>query len=121
MNIKPIRTDADYRAALQELGVFFDNDPDNATQDEADRCEVLAALVEQYEAKHCPIDPPDPIEAIKFRMEQGGLTVKDMGGIIGRPNRVYEVFSGKRPLSLAMIRRLHSELGISADILIRTV
>ena len=83
------------------------------------RAEVLAALVEQYEATHYPIDPPHPIEAIKFRMEQEGLTVKDMGGIIGKPNRVYEVFNGTRPLTLAMIRRLHEKLGIPADILIQ--
>lgn len=117
--LKPIRNEADYRAALQLLGAFFDNDPDSAPQEEADYFEILAVLVENYEARHYPIAPPTPVEAIKFRMEQMGLEAKDMGGIIGRPNRVYEILSGTRPLSLAMIRRLHEQLGIPADTLIQ--
>ena len=116
---QPIRNEAEYRAALAVLSRFFDSNPDAANQESSDYHEVLAALVEQYEAAHYPIDPPHPIEAIKFRMEQEGLTVKDMGGIIGKPNRVYEVFNGTRPLTLAMIRRLHEKLGIPADILIQ--
>ena len=116
---QPIRNEAEYRAALAVLSRFFDSNPDTASQENSDYHEVLAALVEQYEATHYPIDPPHPIEAIKFRMEQEGLTVKDMGGIIGKPNRVYEVFNGTRPLTLAMIRRLHEKLGIPADILIQ--
>jgi len=79
---------------------------------------VAQALVQAYEARHYPIDAPDPVEAIKFRMEQSGLTVKDLEPIIGRPNRVYEVLSRKRPLTLAMIRRLHRSLGIPAEVLI---
>lgn len=117
--IKPLRTEADYQDALKLLGAFFDSNPDNATQEEADYFEVLADLINIYESAHYPIEPPEPIEAIKFRMEQLGLEIKDMDGIIGKPNRVYEVFNGKRPLTLAMIRRIHDKLGISADVLIR--
>jgi HTH-type transcriptional regulator/antitoxin HigA len=79
---------------------------------------ILATLVQAYEARHFPIGAPDPVEAIKFRMEQGGLTVKDLESIIGRSNRVYEVLNHKRPLTLAMIRRLHRSLGIPAEVLI---
>ena len=117
--LKPIRSEADYQAALASLGAFFDRNPDTAPQAEADYFEVLAALVESYEEAHYPVAPPTPIEAIKFRMEQMGLEVKDMDGIIGKPNRVYEVLNGTRPLSLTMIRRLHEKLGISADTLIQ--
>ncbi|MBQ9601529.1 MAG: transcriptional regulator [Neisseriaceae bacterium] len=116
--LKPIKTENEYKAALKALGAFFDNNPDNADQDTADYFEVLATLVETYEKEHYPIDPPNPTEAIKFRMEQSGLTVKDLTNIFGRTNRAYEVLNGKRPLSLAMIRKLKTELGISADILI---
>ena len=75
-------------------------------------------LVEAYERKHYPISPPDPIEAIKFRMDQNGISVKDLEPLIGKSNRVYEVLNRKRPLTLAMIRRLHSALGIPAEVLI---
>jgi len=87
-------------------------------RDEGDRLDVLTTLVQAYEAQHHPVPPPDPIEAIKFRMEQQGLTVADMRSYIGPPHRVYEVLSRKRALSLAMIRRLHSGLGIPAESLI---
>jgi HTH-type transcriptional regulator/antitoxin HigA len=80
---------------------------------------VLATLVDAYEAEHHPIDPPDPIEAIKFRMEQQGLTRKDLERLLGTRTRVSEVLNRKRNLSIAMIRRLHAELGISAEVLIR--
>ena len=116
--LKPIKTESEYKNALKALGAFFDNNPDQADTDTADYFEVLATLVERYEQEHYPIDPPDPIEAIKFRMEQKGLTVKDLTNIFGRPNRAYEVLNGKRPLSLAMIRKIKTELGISADTLI---
>ncbi|KPN73230.1 type II toxin-antitoxin system HigA family antitoxin [Neisseria sp. 74A18] len=117
--IKPLKTEADYQKALKLLGDFFDREPDTAPKEEADYFEVLVDLVGIYESNHYPIEPPEPIEAIKFRMEQLGLDVKDMDGIIGKPNRVYEVFNGKRPLTLAMIRRIHDKLGISADVLIK--
>lgn len=117
MNIHPIRTDKDYKAALHELSTYFDNEPTPGTED-GDRFEILATLVEAYEAKHFPIEAPDPIEAIRFRMEQGGLTVKDLVPSIGQPNRVYEVLSRKRGLTLEMIRNLHRNLGIPAESLI---
>lgn len=118
MDIRPIYTDADHQAALRVLSAYFDNEPEPGTP-EGDRFEVLLTLVEAYEAKHFPIDLPDPIEAIKFRMEQAGLTPKDLVPAIGRLNRVYEILARKRPLTLSMIWRLHTMLGIPAESLIR--
>lgn len=118
MDIRPIHTDADYKSALRELSAYFDNEPAPETPD-GDRFDVLLTLVEAYEAKHFPIDLPDPVEAIKFRMEQAGLTPKDLVPAIGRLNRVYEILTRKRPLTLNMIWRLHSQFGIPADSLIR--
>ncbi|MBP2670228.1 MAG: transcriptional regulator [candidate division NC10 bacterium] len=117
VDIRPIRTEADYQAALQEISCLMAEDPMPET-DEGDRLDVLTTLVQAYEAQHHPVPPPDPIEAIKFRMEQQGLTVADMRPYIGPPHRVYEVLSRKRALSLTMIRRLHSGLGIPAESLI---
>ena len=117
MNIHPIRTKADYKRALREVSAYFDDEPEPGSA-EGDRFEILTTLVEVYEAKHFPIDAPDPIEAIRFRMEQGGLTVKDMVPSIGQPNRVYEVLNRKRGLTLEMIRNLHRNLGIPAESLI---
>jgi HTH-type transcriptional regulator/antitoxin HigA len=118
MDIHPIRTEADYRAALELVSQGFDNEPEPGTP-EGDRFEILLTLIAAYEAAHFPVDLPDPLEAIRFRMEQGGLAPKDLTPIFGRLNRVYEVLSGKRPLTLAMIRKLHGALGISAECLIR--
>lgn len=117
MNIHPIRTKKDYKTALRELSAYFDNEPAPGTED-GDRFEILATLVEAYEAKHFPVEAPDPIEAIRFRMEQAGLTVKDLVPSIGQPNRVYEVLNRKRGLTLEMIRNLHRNLGIPAESLI---
>lgn len=117
MNIHPIRTKADYKSALREVSAYFDNEPEPGSA-EGDRFEILTTLLEAYEAKHFPIDAPDPIEAIRFRMEQGGLTVKDLVPSIGQPNRVYEVLNRKRGLTLEMIRNLHRNLGIPAESLI---
>ena len=114
----PIQTEADYTAALAELEAFFDNNPDAADTETAAYFGALSDLVCAYEKKHAPIDPPDPIEAIKFRMQQNGLSVSDMQPYIGRASRVYEILNRKRPLSLSMIRRLHARLGIPADVLI---
>ncbi len=86
-----------------------------------DRLDVLATLIEAYEAEHYPMDPPDPIEAIKFRMEQQALTRKDLEKILGTRTRVSEVLNRKRGLSINMIRALHQKLGISADVLIRSI
>jgi HTH-type transcriptional regulator/antitoxin HigA len=117
MDIHPIRTKADHRAALRQISALMETDPEPGTP-EGDRLDILATLVQAYEARHFPIGAPDPVEAIKFRMEQSGLTVKDLEPIIGRSNRVYEVLNRKRPLTLAMIRRLHRSLGIPAEVLI---
>ena len=117
MNIHPIRTKADYKRALREVSAYFDNEPEPGSAD-GDRFEILTTLVEAYESKHFPIEAPDPIEAIRFRMEQGGLTVKDLVPSIGQPNRVYEVLNRKRGLTLEMIRNLHRNLGIPAESLI---
>ena len=116
MDLKPIRTEQDYEAALAEIGRLWGA---RAGTVEGDRLDVLATLIDAYEAKHHPMDPPDPIEAIKFRMEQQGLTRKDLERLLGTRTRVSEVLNRKRGLSIAMIRRLHEELGISAEVLIR--
>jgi HTH-type transcriptional regulator/antitoxin HigA len=118
VNIDLIKTQASYKAALKEVSALVDMDPAEGT-DEGDRLEVLSLLVEAYEAKHFPINAPDAIEAIKFRMEQNGLTANDMVKFIGAKNRTYEVLAKKRPLSISMIRRLHSGLGIPAEVLIK--
>ncbi|MFT7723398.1 MAG: transcriptional regulator [Roseateles sp.] len=119
MNIRPIHTAADHQAALREISALMaaEHDPESGTP-EGDRLDILATLVQAYEARHMPIEPPDPVEAIKFRMEQSGLSVKDLEPLIGKSNRVYEVLNRKRPLTLPMIRRLHHSLGIPAEILI---
>ncbi|MCO7489345.1 MULTISPECIES: helix-turn-helix domain-containing protein [Stenotrophomonas] len=117
MNIHPIRTEDDYENALRMISAYVDNEPEPGSED-GDRFEILVTLVEAYEAKHYPIEPPDPIDAIRFRMEQGGLTVKDLVPSIGQLNRVYEVLNRKRGLTLEMIRKLHRNLGIPAESLI---
>ena len=117
MEITPIRTETDYRAALHVVSQLVDRDPSPDTP-EGERLDVLSTLIEAYERKHHPIDLPDPVEAIKFRMDQAGLSIKDLEPMIGQPNRVYEVLSRKRPLTLRMIRNLNKGLGISAQVLI---
>ncbi len=114
--VRPIRTKRDYEAALKEVERLWGA---KAGSSDGDRLDVLATLVDAYEAEHYPMDPPDPVEAIKFRMEQQGLTRRDLEEIIGTRTRIAEVLNRKRGLSIAMIRRLHERLGISADVLIR--
>jgi HTH-type transcriptional regulator/antitoxin HigA len=116
--VRPIRSEGDYQGALAELGRLWGA---KAGTVEGDRLDVLATLIDAYENEHEPMDPPDPIEAIKFRMEQQGLTRRDLEPIIGSRARVAEVLNRKRDLSIAMIRRLHDRLGISAEVLIRPV
>ena len=117
MDIRPIHTETDYRATLKEISGLMASDPAVGTP-QGDRLDILATLVQAYEERHFPIGAPDPVEAIKFRMEQSGLSVKDLEPLIGKSNRVYEILNRKRPLTLAMIRRLHQALGIPAEVLI---
>jgi HTH-type transcriptional regulator/antitoxin HigA len=116
--VRPIRTEADYEAALAEIDHLLDATEGSA---EAERLELLSILVEAYEEVHHPIDPPDPIDAIRFRMEQQGLSRRDLEAYIGSRARVSEILNRQRPLTLAMIRRLHRGLGIPADSLIQTL
>jgi HTH-type transcriptional regulator/antitoxin HigA len=116
MNIKPIKTKTDYRSALKTIESLMTAKPNTR---EGEHVDVLVTLIEAYERKHFPLELPDPIEAIKFTMEQRGLGVKDLVPIIGATNRVYEVLNHKRPLTLRMIWRLHKQLGIPAESLIR--
>ncbi len=116
MNIRPIRNGADYRSTLKEIELLM---MAKLGTPEGERLDVLATLVEAWERKHFPMDLPDPIEAIRFVMDQRDLTVKDLEPLIGRSNRVYEVLARKRPLTLKMIWKLHTVLGIPAESLIR--
>jgi len=118
MHLKPIKTEADYEAALRKIERLWGAGEGTP---EGDRLEILATLVEAYEGAHFPMDPPDPIEAIKFRLEQQGEDQRTLIGIIGNRTRVYEILRRDRPLSLAMIRSLNKHLRIPAEILIRPV
>src|SRR5712691_318240 len=116
-DVKPIRTKKDYEAALSDIERLWGA---KSGTPEGDRLDVLATLVDAYEAVHFPMDPPDPIEAIRFRMEQRGMTRKDLEPLIASiGSGVAEVLNRKRSLSIGMIRRLHAQLGISAEVLIR--
>ena len=116
MKIKPIRTDADHHRALREIERLW-GAPERTPQ--GDALDVLITLVNAYEEQRWPIGPPDPIEAIRFRLEQQGKDVRALVGVIGSRSRVYEVMRGRRPLSLRMIRALHEKFGIPAEVLIR--
>jgi len=116
MEIKPIRTEADYQSALEEIERLFDATPNTP---EGDRLEVLTALVEVYEDKHYSIPLPDPIEAIEYHMASRGLSRRDLESYIGSRARVSEILNRKRRLSLNMIRKLEAGLGIPAEILIQ--
>ncbi len=116
MDIRPIKTETDYRATLQQIEGLMSAETGSP---EGDRLDVLVTLVEAYERRHYPIDFPDPVEALKFRMEQQGLTVEDLVPVIGRKNRVYEVLAGKRPLTLRMIEGLHETFSIPAESLLK--
>lgn len=116
MEIHPVKTESDYEAALEDIDQLWGS-PEGTVQ--GDRLDVLLILVESYETRHHPIGPPDPIEAIKFRMEQMNLTRKDIEPLIGSRGRVSEVFNHRRSLSLPMIRRLHNTLHIPLESLVR--
>jgi HTH-type transcriptional regulator/antitoxin HigA len=116
MTIRPIRTKADYAAALKEVERLWDAEPGTPR---GDRCDVLTTLIEAYEAKHFPIPAPDPIAAIEFVMEQKGLTRRDLEPAIGSRGRVSEVLNRKRPLTLPMVRALSGLLGLPPDVLVQ--
>lgn len=116
-DVKPIRTSKDHANAMKEIESLWGA---KSGTPKGDRLDVLATLIDAWEAANYPMDPPDPIEAIKFRMDQQGLTRKDLEGIIGTRARIAEILSGKRELSISMIRRLNAKLNIPAEILIRS-
>jgi len=116
MNLKPIKTEQDYQHALERLELIFDAKRNTVKGDEL---EILGILIDQYENEHFPIDLPDPIEAIKFRMEQMGYSQTDLARIVGLKSRASEILNKKRKLSLEMIRKLHDELNIPTDVLIQ--
>jgi HTH-type transcriptional regulator / antitoxin HigA len=117
MNIKPIRTKKDYQQALSRLELIFDAKKGTPQGDEL---EILGILVEKYETEHFPIGLPDPIEAIKFRMEQMGYNQTDLADVVGLKSRVSEILNKKRKLTLEMIRQLHNNLNIPTDVLIQS-
>lgn len=116
MDIKPIKTETDYQDALKRLEMIFDALPNTA---EGDELEVLGVLIDNYEKINSPIDMPDPIEAIKFRMEQLNYNNHDLAQIIGLKSRVSEILNKKRKLSINMIRKLHTALSIPTDVLVQ--
>ncbi len=115
MDIHPVKSDADYRRTLQEIETLMTAGPGS---EEGDRLDVLVTLVEAYERQHFPLDLPDAVEAIKFRMEQQGLTVDDLVPAIGRKNRVYEILARKRPLTVRMMQALSQQFAIPAESLL---
>jgi HTH-type transcriptional regulator/antitoxin HigA len=115
MNIKPIHNSQDYQEALSAIDGLMSAAHDTP---EGDQLDVLVTLVEAWEREYCPMPAPDPVEAIRFVMEQRGLEVKDLVPMIGKTNRIYEVLNRKRPLTLSMIKRLHKGLGIPAELLL---
>jgi len=116
MNVKPIKTKKEYLAALKAFDEVFDSPPNSK---DGDKAELLAILIEDYENKHYAIEPPDPIEAIKIRMEELSLLQKDMVGIIGEKGKVSEILNKKRKLNLSMVRKIHKRLNISPEVLIK--
>lgn len=117
MTIKPIKTKKDYLAAMNRLEAIFDAKPGSS---EGDELEVLGILIDKYEKEHYPIEYPDPIEAIKFRMEQLGYSQNDLANVVGLKSRASEILNRKRKLTLEMIRQLHQVLGIPTDVLIQS-
>jgi HTH-type transcriptional regulator / antitoxin HigA len=116
MNVKPIKTKKDYQQALDRLELIFDA---KRGTPEGDELEILGILIDQYENENFPIDLPDPIEAIKFRMEQLGYTQTDLAKVVGLKSRASEILSKKRKLSLEMIRQIHDKMNIPTDVLIQ--
>ncbi|MFK8251662.1 helix-turn-helix domain-containing protein [Ancylobacter terrae] len=117
--IRPLRNEADYDAALAEIAACFEHEPAPGTP-EADRFDLLALVIEDYERRRWPVEPPAPLDAIRYRMEMGGFSQADLGRLLGARQRASDILNGKRPLTLAMIRRLHAAWGIPAEALIGT-
>jgi HTH-type transcriptional regulator / antitoxin HigA len=115
--IRPLRSEADYDKALKEIERYFDNEPKPGTPD-ADRFDLLALIIEDYERKRWPIEPPDTINAIRYRMETGGYTQADLGRLLGSRQRASDILTRKRPLTMQMAWRLHREWGVPAEALI---
>jgi HTH-type transcriptional regulator/antitoxin HigA len=115
--IRPLRSESDYDAALEEIERYFESEPKPGTQ-EGDRFDLLALVIEDYERKHWPIDPPDAVDAIRYRMETGQHTQADLGRLLGSRQRASDVLTRKRPLTMKMAWRLHREWGIPAEALI---
>jgi HTH-type transcriptional regulator/antitoxin HigA len=118
MNVRPLRNEADYDWALGEIEEYFAHEPRRGTK-EAARFDVLAALIDSYESKHWPIDPPDPVEAIRYRMDQAGFSQADLARLVGSRSRASEILSRKRPLTMEQAWKLHKEWQIPADSLLR--
>jgi HTH-type transcriptional regulator / antitoxin HigA len=115
--IRPLRSEADYEGALDEIEGYFENEPKPGTP-AADRFDLLALVIEDYEKKHWPVDAPDPVEAIRYRMEIGGLTQSDLGRVLGSRQRASDILSRKRPLTMKMAWKLHREWGVPAEALL---
>ena len=115
--IRPLHSEADYDVALNEIERYFENEPKPGTA-EADRFDLLALIIEDYERKRWPIEPPDTIDAIRYRMETGGYTQADLGPLLGSRRRASDILTRKRPLTMRMAWRLHREWGIPAEALI---
>lgn len=116
--VRPLRSEADYDAALADIERYFEKEPKTGTP-ETDRFDLLALVIEDYEKKHWPIDPPDPVEAIRHRMEAGGFSQSDLGRVLGSRQRASDVLSRKRKLTMQMAWRLHRDWGIPAEALIQ--
>jgi HTH-type transcriptional regulator / antitoxin HigA len=115
--IRPLRSEADYDAALEEIEGYFETEPKPSTP-EADRFDLLALIIEDYERKHWPIEPPEPIDAIRYRMETGGYTQADLGRLLGSRQRASDILTRRRSLTMRMAWKLHREWGIPAEALI---
>ncbi len=116
--LRPLRSERDYNAALAEIEKFFAREPKKGTP-AADRFDLLALLIEDYERRHWAIEAPDPVSAIQFRMDTGGFTQADLGRVLGSRQRASDILAGRRTLTLSMIRALHREWGIPAESLIQ--
>lgn len=116
--IRPLRSESDYDAALADIERYFEKEPKRGTP-EADRFDLLALVIEDYEKKHWPIDPPDPVEAIRYRMDIAGLGQSDLGRLLGSRQRASDILSRKRRLTLQMVWKLHRDWGIPAEALIQ--